>query len=201
MKAFVTGSTRGFGLVLAKEFKQAGYEIVLNGRGCPNFNVKDEFCQNSVMTFTGKTFDEYKPTVIVNNAFDKSNCLTSFVGQIKVLQAAIEYFGNNGGGIIINVNSSKGLVPDIDYPEYAAAKYGLRGYSESVKFEAYKKAIHILDLYPGAINVGMSAYRNDVDKVMDAKELSQFIVKMCDTNTFVVSTIHFNRKHLAGDVK
>ena len=70
-----------------------------------------------------------------------------------------------------------------------------------MKFEAYKKAIHILDLYPGAINVGMSAYRNDVDKVMDAKELSQFIVKMCDTRTFVVSTIHFNRKHLAGDVK
>lgn len=200
-KVFITGSTRGFGLVLAKQFKASSYDIVLNGRGCPNFVVKDEFSQKNANTITTEEFEKYSPQIIVNNAFDKSSCLSSFVGQVVTLREAIKYFESVGGGIIINVNSSKGLVPDIDFPEYAAAKYGLRGYSESVKFEAYKKGIHIIDLYPGAINVGMAAYRDDIDKLMDAKELSDFIVKMCATKTFVVSTIHFNRKHLANDIK
>jgi short-subunit dehydrogenase len=201
-KVLITGSTRGFGLVLAKAFHQNNHKIILNGRGCPNFNIKDEFCQIEAESLTAGKFDEYDPDIIINNAFDKSDCLGSFYVQVTVLKQAIKYFeSQKPGGVIINVNSSKGLVPDVDFPDYAAAKYGLRGYSESVKFECYKKGIHIIDLYPGAINVGMAAYRDDVDKLIDAKELSEFIVTLCNTKTFVVSSIHFNRKHLGNDIK
>jgi NAD(P)-dependent dehydrogenase (short-subunit alcohol dehydrogenase family) len=193
MKVFITGSTRGFGLIIAKAFKQQGNEIILNGRGCPNFNVKDEFCQQNVSTITAEKFKEYLPDVIVNNAFDKSSCISSLAGQINVLKEAIKYFDPKGG-IIINIGSSKSIIPDVDDPYYAAAKYGLRGYSESVKFDAYKKGINIIDLYPGAINVGMAAYRDDIDDLMDAQELADFMVTLCLTKTFVTSTIHFNRK-------
>lgn len=193
MKVFVTGSSRGLGLEIAKAFRRKGYDIVLNGRSGLNFKTDWEYCQAHQEELFAEDFAEYGVDVVVNNAFNKSDCIGSLAGQIHVLQEALKYFDDKGG-IIVNINSSKGIVPDVDFPEYAAAKYGLRGYSESVKFQAYKKSIHIIDLYPGAINVGMSDYREDIDELIDAKELSDEIVHQCESKKYIASTIHFNRK-------
>jgi NAD(P)-dependent dehydrogenase (short-subunit alcohol dehydrogenase family) len=78
-------------------------------------------------------------------------------------------------------------------PEYAMAKWGLRGYSESVRFSCYQKGINIIDIFPGAINVGMGEHRDDKECLIDAKELAGFIVGLCAPKSFVVSTIHINR--------
>ena len=193
MRVFITGSTRGFGLELAKAFWRAKYEPTLNGRSKLTFNTPWNFKQCRMEELTREDFMEYSPDIIINNGFNKADCFGSLGGQVHVLQEAISYFYDRGGGKIINVNSSKGLVADVDCPEYAMAKWGLRGYSESVKFGAYKNGINIIDIYPGAINIGMGAHRDDTDELIDAKELSEFIVTMCETKKFIVSTIHFNR--------
>ena len=193
MKAFITGSTRTFGFELAKAFADRGHEIILNGRAKLTFKTNWQYSLCSSQNLTVAEFEEFQPGIIVNNAFDKADCLASLAGQINTLEQAIKYFEAYGTGLILNINSSMGLMPCVDNPEYAMAKWGLRGYSESVKFDCFQKGINIVDIYPGAINIGMGSHRNDKDDLIDAKELSEFIVTLCDTKKFIVSSIHFNR--------
>lgn len=192
MKVFVTGSTRTFGLELAKAFAAKGHGVVLNGRRKLTF-MGWEYSLCASQNLSVAEFEKFQPDVIVNNAFDKADCLASLEGQINTLAQAIKYFEAYGTGLILNINSSMGLLPCIETPEYAMAKWGLRGYSESVRFECFQKGINIIDIYPGAINIGMGAHRDDKDSLIDAKELSEFIVTLCDTNNFIVSSIHINR--------
>lgn len=193
MKVFITGSTRTFGFELAKAFSAKNYDIVLNGRAKLTFKTDWEYSLCASQDLSVAEFEKFQPDIIINNAFDKADCLASLGGQANTLEQAIKYFDQYGTGLILNINSSKGIVPDTDFPDYAMAKYGLRGYSESVKFQCYQKGINIIDIYPGAINVGMGGHRPDKDELIDAQELSDFIVTLCETKKFIVSTIHFNR--------
>lgn len=193
MKTFITGSTRTFGFELAKAFANKNYDVVINGRSKLTFKTDFEYSLCASQNLTVAEFEKFQPDIIVNNAFDKSDCLASLEGQINTLAQAIKYFEAYGTGIILNINSSMGLMPCVETPEYAMAKWGLRGYSESVRFECFQKGINIIDVYPGAINIGMAAHREDINELIDAKELAEFIVSLCETKKMIVSSIHINR--------
>jgi NAD(P)-dependent dehydrogenase (short-subunit alcohol dehydrogenase family) len=193
MKVFVTGSTRSFGFELAKAFAAKNHDIILNGRKRLSFKTDFAYSLCASQELTVAEFEKFQPDIIINNAFDKSDCFASLEGQINTLAEAIKYFDPYKCGIIVNINSSMGLMACTEMPEYAMAKWGLRGYSESVRFACYQKGIHIIDIYPGAINIGMAGHRADKNTLIDAQELSEFIVTLCDSKTFIVSSIHINR--------
>jgi short-subunit dehydrogenase len=195
MKVFITGSSRGFGLEMARAFARKKYDIVLNGRSLENGYDENGFesVGLDMVLLNRKFFALYAPDIIINNGFDKDDWLNSFKGQLNVLKESYHYFISKGSGTIINVNSSAGINPYAVDSEYVACKHGLRGYSESINDNARAHHINIIDLYPGAINTGMSHTRDDFSRLMDAKELADFVVTLCDTKTFVVSSIVFKR--------
>ena len=183
---FITGSTRGFGSHLATAFSVEKHtKVITNGRYSGDFIKDAQYIFKSDL-------EKIHPDIIINNAFDDIWCLYSGISQVVFLEQSINYFLDKGG-TIINVNSMAGLNIDVKDPLYSAAKHGLRGYSESVKFDAIKKGIKIIDLYPGAIATGMAEGREDFDKLIDPKELAEFVVTLCGTKSFVVSSIQFNR--------
>jgi D-glycero-beta-D-manno-heptose 1-phosphate adenylyltransferase len=112
---------------------------------------------------------------------------------IAVAQSAFKHLDILGGGMIVNVNSVAGLRGSAHEPVYAASKFGLRGFSESVKDAWFKCGVRMIDVYAGAIATGMSARRSDIADLIDPEELATFIVRLCDTRSFVAREINIQK--------
>lgn len=183
------GSTSGFGLCLAEVFSKE-FDIVLNGRkNNPNFTtvVKD------MNDLTVEDFEKYNPDIIVNNGFDKKNYIHSFEGSLNVVKKSMDYFIKKGQGTIVNINSFYGLNPDKKDPDYAAAKYGLRGYVESISEKAFLNNIRIVNVHPRAMKIGLNDGRPDFDDLIDPYEVSELILSMIKAKSFYVGSIQIDR--------
>jgi len=188
-KVFIVGGTSGFGLSLAKKFN-LDHEVTVCGRKkYPLFN--GIICD--MLDISEKLFQEHNPDIIINNAFDKKDYLKSYQGSLNVLRSAFSFFKSKNEGTIINVNSISGVSPDPKDPDYAAAKYALRGYSDSISAESFQKNIKIINLYPRAMATGMNFGRPDFNELIDPDEVAEFVVMMTKSEYFYISSIQFDR--------
>jgi NADP-dependent 3-hydroxy acid dehydrogenase YdfG len=186
---FMCGSTSGFGLCLAEVFSKE-FNVILNGRkNNPDFTtvIKD---MNDLQI---EDFQKFNPSIIVNNGFDKKNYIHSFEGSLNVVKKSMEYFTQKGEGIIININSFYGLNPDKKDPDYSAAKYGLRGYIESISEKAFNNRIRIMNIYPRAMKTGLNDGRSDFEDLIDPYEVSELILNMAKSKSFYVGSIQIDR--------
>ncbi len=188
-KVFIVGGTSGFGLSLAKKF-HIDHEVTVCGRKKIN-SFNSMVCD--MVDITEDIFKQNKPNIIINNAFDKKDYLKSYQGSLLVLKTAFEYFKSKNKGTIINVNSICGISPDPKDPDYAAAKSGLKGYSDSIAHEAFLTNIRIINLYPRAMATGMNLGRADFHELMSPDEIAEFVVMMTKTQSFYISSIQFDR--------
>lgn len=122
---------------------------------------------------------------------------------IALCYAAFAHFTARGGGILININSVAGLRGSSHEAVYAASKFGLRGFSESVKEAWLKQGVRMIDVYSGAIATGMSSQRPDADDLIDPQELAEFLVGLCATKSFFARELNVQRtrKMNQGPVK
>ena len=93
---------------------------------------------------------------------------TNLLGYIHGAHAVLPYFKQQGYGIIINNISVGGWFPTPYMSAYSASKFGLRGFSESLKGELNQfPDIHICDLYPGFLDTpGIQHAANYTGKVL-----------------------------------
>jgi len=139
---------------------------------------------NPELTKSGTRFDLPSVSEIIS-----VNTSTS----IAIAAAAFDHLASRGGGTIINMNSAAGLRGSSHEPIYAASKFGLRGFSESVKDAWYARGVRMIDVYAGAIATGMSSARADLADLIDPNELSTFIVNVCTTGSFVVRELNVQK--------
>ncbi len=118
---------------------------------------------------------------------------TNASAAISVCLSAFEHLRARGQGTIVNVNSIAGWRGSGHEPVYAASKFGLRGFSESVKDAWLGHGVRIVDVYSGAIATGMSAGRSDLTELIDPGELAGLIVHLCDTHSFFVREVNIQK--------
>jgi len=119
---------------------------------------------------------------------------TNTSSAIALCYAAFMHFESlSGGGMIMNINSIAGLRGSYHEAVYAASKFGLRGFSESVKEDWLKKGVRMIDVYSGAIGTGMSSKRPDIHDLIDPQELAEFLVGLCATRSFFVKELNVRR--------
>jgi NAD(P)-dependent dehydrogenase (short-subunit alcohol dehydrogenase family) len=190
-KVLVVGGSSGFGSILAKALS-TDYLVTATGRR--NFSFPNISCISlDSDCIDAEWLSNVGPQIIVNNGYDKGNHIPSFANSLAVIRESIKYFKKTGGGTIVNVNSIAGLNPDTKDPDYAASKHGLKGYVDSVSYDAYQNNIRIIGLYPRAIATGMSLGRSDFANLIDPEELAIFCTSLLATQSFYVSTIVFDR--------
>ena len=170
-KVLITGSSSGLGNHLALYFSEKGHEILLHGRNEHKLiRIKNEINKNgSNAEYIVADLSNNEELELLCNKAKKSNIkmLINNAGiicpglplkelsyediesMIKVnLVAPIKIISNLNNILdhVININSMVGLEPKKNRSLYAASKWGLRGFSESLKQEdiSYK----ILDVYP-----------------------------------------------------
>lgn len=155
-----------------------------------------------------KAFQEWNVDVLINNAavnpqlewgavsdVEKIDAVvsTNISAAIALCYAAFSHFAARGGGAIVNINSVAGLRGSSREAVYAASKFGLRGFSESVKEEWLKHGVRMIDVYPGAMAAGMSGKRPDAQKLIDPGELAGLLVYLCGTKSFYVQSLAVRR--------
>ena len=77
---------------------------------------------------------------------------TNLKGIILTTQEAYRRMKHQGFGRIINVSSTSGFKPRALEPVYSASKFGLKGFTESMKLAGVEDGIDVIGVYPGGMN-------------------------------------------------
>src|SRR6267154_1904848 len=173
----ITGSSRGLGKALAQAALEAGHRVVATARNPLQLNGLVSRYGDRVRTLALDVTNEVQARhaiktaietfggldVLVNNAGYGNVCpvedtsLSEFRAQIEtnlfgviiMTKAVLPYFRERRAGHIIQVTSIAGRIGPAGRAPYAAAKFGVEGFSESLFKEIGPLGIKVTIIEPG----------------------------------------------------
>jgi NAD(P)-dependent dehydrogenase (short-subunit alcohol dehydrogenase family) len=174
---FITGASRGMGADFAKAVLAAGHAVVASGRDTARVSkalgqandlmpVKlDVTSRADAEAAVRAAVDRFgRIDVLVNNAasfyagffeeltpeqFDRQ-LTTSLIGPMNVTRAVLPVMRKQRAGHIISISSAAGLIAGYDFvTAYAASKFGLEGWMESLQAEVAPFGINTTIVNPG----------------------------------------------------
>ncbi len=172
----ITGAGRGMGVEIAKAAIAAGFNVIATGRNTDRVSKALGKFENLLVVkldITNKTdADEAVRAgvekfgsidVLVNNAASfnagyfeelsmeeiESQLSTSLYGPMIVTRAVLPIMRKQGSGHIISISSTAGLVGYEFCSAYAASKFGMEGWMESLQVEIEPFGIRTAIVNPG----------------------------------------------------
>lgn len=167
-KVLITGSGSGLGKYLRDRFLAKGHNVFLHN-GKLHFDLRNA---DDILQLANECIDA-KVTVIINNAGILCPNVTLDCCSVELINDMIDvnlrapilltyymlpYLTN-----IININSIVGLKTKKYRTLYSATKWGLRGFSNSLRKEL--KNVKILDVYPTGIKTENTKYGMSAEEV------------------------------------
>src|ERR1700704_5105161 len=173
---FITGASRGMGVDFAKAALAAGHAVVASGRDSDRLSkalgqsnnllaVKlDVTSRADAEAAVRAAVDRFgRIDVLVNNAASfyagyfeeltpeqmERQISTSLIGPMNVTRAVLPVMRKQRSGQIISISSSAGLVGFEFGTAYAASKFGLEGWMESLQSEVAPFGIDTIIVNPG----------------------------------------------------
>jgi NAD(P)-dependent dehydrogenase (short-subunit alcohol dehydrogenase family) len=173
---FITGAGRGMGVDIAKAALAAGYEVVATGRspdkvakalGKPGnlLIVKLDITKPADAESAVKAAVEKfgRIDVLVNNAANfyagffeeltpeqmERQITTSLLGPMNVTRAVLPVMRKQRAGQIITISSTAGLTGFEFGTAYAASKFGLEGWMQSLQAEVEPFGLDTITVNPG----------------------------------------------------
>jgi short-subunit dehydrogenase len=187
-----------------KRLAEVREEVVKSGVDC--FTCAGDLKQGKTIDALCKLAREKDVTVLINNAgtslrskdaeeldlklpLEETSTeqiddilMTNLLAPIKLTKGIYPLLLEKKRGTIININSRLGREPRELNGIYCASKWGLRGFTDSLRREAGKRGIRVMGIYPGRIKTracftrGMEpgeaaqkiydAYRGNADEVI-----------------------------------
>ncbi len=173
---FITGAGRGMGVAIATAALAAGNAVVATGRNTAavatalgaaddllivklditsptdaaaavqaavaRFGRIDVLVNNAANFYAG-FFEELTPEQI------ERQLTTSLIGPMNVTRAVLPVMRQRGAGHVVTISSTAGLVGQEYCTAYAASKFGLEGFMESLAPEVAPFGIHTTLVNPG----------------------------------------------------
>lgn len=104
-------------------------------------------------------------------------------GNIYIAQEVYKRMLPAKSGHIINVSSTTGLKARADEPIYAASKWGLRGFTESLRLAAAGHHIRVTGVYPGGMQTAFWGHDNakDTSQFMKPEDVASSIIDILKT--------------------
>jgi len=198
----IVGSSSGLGFELSKLLKENNLfllsrnimETSLSGR-----NIKKIVCDlQSIKSIKIAIGSISKPIDIfincagieLENTLDKCTdqqikdiLETNLIGAIYISKYVYKKMLKNKNGFIINVSSTSGKKARNKEAVYCASKFGLAGFTESLRLEAKKNNIKVCTVFPGGMITNF--WKNnpkDISKYMNPKHVAQQIIYLINSN-------------------
>ena len=173
---FITGAGRGLGVDIAKAALDAGYSVVATGRDAAKVTAaigphdallalrldvtRPEDAQAAIETAVARFG---RVDVLVNNAGNfyagffeelspdqvRQQVETLLFGPMNVTRAALRVMRKQRAGLLLTISSTAGLSGGMFLTAYAAAKFGLEGWMESLAPEVEPLGIRTMLVEPG----------------------------------------------------
>ena len=168
----ISGASRGIGLLTARLLHERGHRVFGTARRPEGVNAPfrmlpldvtdEESVRSAVATVVAEAG---RLDVLVNNAgYDLYGAAedtpleallaqvdANFFGAVRLTTAALPQLRRQGGGNIITMSSVGGLVALPYNSAYAASKFALEGYSESLRYELLPSQIYVSLIEPGQV--------------------------------------------------
>ena len=181
--ALVTGGARGQGAAEARLFVAEGAEVVVadvlesEGRALAAelgaaaaffvLDVRDQSAWKAAVAFAEARFGPLG--ILVNNAAVTGGggvrdvSLESYLDTIAVnqvgcmlgMQSVVPSMQRAGGGSIINVSSTSGLIAYTDAIAYVASKWAVRGMTKAAALDLAPLGIRVNSIHPGPVDTPM----------------------------------------------
>jgi NAD(P)-dependent dehydrogenase (short-subunit alcohol dehydrogenase family) len=172
----ITGAGRGMGVDIAKEALAAGHKVIATGRNTDKvaqavgksgdlFVVKLDVTKPSDAECAVKaSVDKFgRIDVLVNNAANfyagffeelspeqmERQLSTSLIGPMNVTRAVLPVMRKQRSGLIITISSTAGLIGFEFGTAYAASKFGIEGWMQSLQAEIEPFGIDTVTVNPG----------------------------------------------------
>jgi NAD(P)-dependent dehydrogenase (short-subunit alcohol dehydrogenase family) len=172
----ITGAGRGLGADIAKAALAGGRQVVATGRNTDKVaKALGKFPELLIakldITQTADAESAVKATVdrfgridvLVNNAANfyagffeelspeqiERQLSTSLIGPMNVTRAVLPIMRKQGSGLIITISSTAGLIGFEFGAAYAASKFGLEGWMQSLQAEVEPFGINTITVNPG----------------------------------------------------
>ena len=173
---FITGAGRGMGVDIAQAALAAGHAVVATGRNTEavadavgrgrrpsrrrarhhepcvgraavqaaleRFGRIDVLVNNAGNFFAG-FFEELSPEQF------EAQLTTNLLGPLNVTRAVLPVMRKQRSGHVVTISSTAGIVGQEFCSAYAASKFGLEGWMESLRFEVEPFGIHTTIVEPG----------------------------------------------------
>jgi 3-oxoacyl-[acyl-carrier protein] reductase len=177
---WITGASSGIGKSAAIEFAKTGAKVFVSARRAAELerintelNSDKIFIEVMPCNVASQTnVDQTVKKILVNSKIDcliNSAGITSFklaednsaneindiintnlLGSIYTIKAVLPQMISNGGGTIINILTVVTKKTFVKSSLYSASKWGLLGYTNSLREEVRKHNIKVINIIPGA---------------------------------------------------
>ena len=185
MIVLVTGTSTGFGLLMAKRFLAAGDTVVATMRDPSRAHADldgadvvalDVVSDDSVEAAIKQVLDTHgRVDVLVNNAGmgmhgaieDTSDAQakdlfeTNFFGTLRVTRAVLPAMRARGSGVIVNISSLAAVITPPFEGMYSATKCALEAVSQAMHFELAPFGVRVHLIEPGGFDTSFGANRRD----------------------------------------
>ncbi|WP_409253168.1 SDR family NAD(P)-dependent oxidoreductase [Bacillus sp. SCS-153A] len=217
--AVISGGGSGLGRELAKVYSNEGFHILLLGRTEEKLqSVKEEIITDggtaSYLTVDIASSEEVKQTceaikehhdvqLLINNAgvgifgpflqasYTEMEKMLSvnFLGTVYLTKALLPSMVEKASGTVINIISTAGLRGKKNESYYAASKFALRGFAESLQKEFEETGIRIINAYMGGMNTPFweeSDHVKDPSRLRSPKEVAEIIYDESKTSADII---------------
>lgn len=204
--AIVTGASSGLGREVAIQLNAASFKVIALARTIEktdlpsgiikiSLNIRDLDGINEAFKSIDRITKQIDILVncagrgLVKNLEDTSRDEIMDVfgvnlkGNIYIAQEVYKRMLAFKSGHILNVSSTTGLKARADEPIYAASKWGLRGFTESLRLAAAEHKIRVTGIYPGGMKTAFWATEEsrDITHYMKPEDVARMIINIIKT--------------------
>lgn len=217
----ITGAGSGLGKELAQLFSNKGYHLLLTGRTIGKLTeVKEEIEANGgkvdILPLDIRNAEDVSKKVeemshkyhiygLVNNAgvghfgpfveMDEHHITeminTNVLGTLLMTKAILPQLLKRAHGQIINIISTAGLRGKVNETVYAASKFAIRGFTESLQKEYEGSGIKFNAVYMGGMDTPFwenSDHVKDTSRFRSPREVAELIIEQLDQDSIIIES-------------
>ncbi len=123
------------------------------------------------------------------------NLYGTFLGMHK----AVPSLRKNGGGVIVNISSTAGMMGYGQIGAYVASKWGIRGLTKTAALELGQEGIRVMSIHPGPITTPMTEGLDDsiaqtqpIPRMGTTDEVSKLLLFLVADATYSTGSEYIN---------